>query len=101
MNNEITLSSFSDHLFWDTRRENIDLSLNKSWLTKRVLEKGTLRDWETLLSLYGKETVRTCVCSLSSLEKKALSYAALILDIDHTSLRCYTNTLSQSTHWNS
>lgn len=100
MNSQNSILDFSPHLFWDTPQESVELENHRQWLVKRVLEKGTLADWNHLLSLYDKEGIRESVRSMRSLEKKALSFACAVLDLNQTELRCFINRSSQATHWN-
>jgi|FLMP01.2.fsa_nt_emb hypothetical protein len=94
------MKGFSQHLFWDTDRDQVSLDTHQVWLAKRVLEKGGWTDWLLLLRLLGKDQVREAVRGIRCLEKKALSFACVALDLDKTKLRCYTPTHYQSTHWN-
>lgn len=96
----LSFSGFSDHLFWDVDRESLEVGKHRGWLTRRVLEKGTLADWELLLEVYGKEEVGDAVKQLPGLEKKALSYACAVLNLNRSELRCSTRTSSQATLWN-
>ncbi len=100
MANSSTIAKFSKHLFWDTSVESVDVERHRKWLVKRVLEKGTKEDWDRLLSLYGKAEIAGAIRTMRSLEKKSLSFACAVLDLEPTECRCYTNRLSHATHWN-
>lgn len=94
------VAKFSEHLFWDTPVESVDVERHRKWLVRRVLEKGTKADWDRLLRLYGKAAVGDAVKTMRSLEKKSFRFACAILDLEPTECRCYTNRLSHATHWN-
>ena len=94
------VAQFSEHLFWDTPVENVDIEKHRSWLVKRVLEKGTKEDWDRLLSLCGKTAIGEAVKTMRSLEKRAFYFACAMLDLEPTECRCYTNRLFHATHSN-
>ena len=94
------MKGFSPHLFWDTDPKNISLEHNQVWLVTRVLEKGSWSDWTLLLKLMGKSKIRETIPHIRSLEKKALNFACLYLDLDKSKLRCYKQQHSPNTHWN-
>jgi hypothetical protein len=93
------VNELSPYLFWDVDQANISLEKHQNWLVKRVLEKGTRRDWLVLKKMLSKKQLRESVKSLRSLEKKAASYACAVLEINSEELRCYTEKQSLSTHW--
>jgi len=96
----ISASDFSSHLFWDVEVSSVDLEKNRAWMVRRVLEKGFLADWQLLQKRYSKDELRDAVSSLRSLEKKATSFACVVLDLDPTQLRCFINRQSHATPWN-
>jgi len=93
------MHGFSPHLFWDTDPASVSIETHRVWLVKRVLEKGAWTDWLLLLRLLGKDKVREAVKEMRCLEKKALSFACIYLDLDKTHLRCYMQQQSQAAHW--
>ena len=93
------MKNFSPHLFWDTKAENIDIRKHQAWLAKRVLEKGLGADWKLLLQLLGENKVRKAVKNARHLERRALSFACVTLDLDPSGLRCSTLKSFQTTHW--
>ena len=44
-NDDDILHLFSEYLFWDVRKDSIDLDSNESYIIKRVLEFGQMSDW--------------------------------------------------------
>jgi len=94
------MKGFSQHLFWDADPETVSIDRHRVWLVKRVLEKGAWEDWLLLLKLLGKAQIREAVKKIRFLEKKALSFACVYLDLDKNQLRCYKQRHSQNPHWN-
>ena len=50
------MEQFSPHLFWDVRKEDIDLDAHAQYVIQRVLEYGLLGDWNLIKSYYGLPT---------------------------------------------
>lgn len=96
----IQVADFSSHLFWDVAVESVDFERNRKWFVKRVLEKGELTDWKLLQRLYSREQMREAVLNMRCLEKRALTFACAVLEIDQTQTRCFKNQSSQAKHWN-
>ncbi len=47
------MEQFSPHLFWDVRKEDINLDAHAQYVIQRVLEYGLLGDWNLIKSYYG------------------------------------------------
>lgn len=100
MNAASLISGFSSHLFWDVKREDIDLDKNRAYVISQVLEYGLLNDWKLILSYYGMEQIARTAMNLRSLEKKALSFISQLSGIPKEEFRCYTYQQSMPQHWN-
>ncbi len=97
---DITLSDFSDYLFWDVDRTKLSLDGSKIYIIDRVLSHGMLTDWYLIKALYGKETIRQIVLNLRYLDRYALRFCAAYFDEPLTNFKCYNSTLSSQGHWN-
>lgn len=93
------MKGFSPHLFWDTKADQVDLKKHRVWLVRRVLEKGLWADWKLLLQLLGEDKIREAVKNSRYLEKRALSFACVALNLDQSELRCSTLKSCQATLW--
>lgn len=82
----------SPHLFWDVDRDSLDPSTHGPWLTKRVLEHGRWKDWQTLVSFYGKAELAELVTGLRTLEPRAFAFCRAWFDLPASSFRCSTST---------
>lgn len=98
--NEKVINQFSDHLFWDIDLAQINLSQHKSQIIFKVVEFGFLIDWELIKKLYSKEEIVEVVTNLGTLDKRTHAYLSLVLDIDKTQFRCYTQQQSSPNFWN-
>ena len=70
------MEQFSPHLFWDVRKEDIDLDAHAQYVIQRVLEYGLLGDWNLIKSYYGLPKIVETAKGLRSLEPRALAYIA-------------------------
>ncbi len=75
-------------LFWDTRIDHIDTEKHARFVIERVIARGTLDDWKTVLNIYGHDRVRREVLSIRSLDPKSLAYLSIFFDIDETEFKC-------------
>lgn len=101
MESKITVDDFSPHLFWDTDKEKLDLEKSKEQIVYHVVEYGLMKDWKLLQKVYPKETLKEIVINLRSLDKVTLSYLAHYFKIDKTAFRCYKESQSRKSFWNS
>ena len=101
MNQTITISDFSQHLFWDVDLDGFDFELHKVHLIHKVLEYGLLKDWDLLKQYYGLEVIKEVSLNLRTLDAVTLSYLSCIFNIDKTEFRCYKHKQLYPTYWNS
>ena len=101
MQNQIKISDFSKHLFWDVDLADFDFEKHKIHLINRVLEYGLIKDWKLLKEFYGLETIKEVSLNLRSLDAVTLSYLSAIFKIDKTEFRCYKHRQLYQTYWNS
>lgn len=95
-----TISKFSSHLFWDVRRHELDMELNKPFIIKRVLEYGLINDWILINNFFGLEEITTEVLEFRELEPRALAFIATLSNLPKEKFRCYTTRQLTSPHWN-
>lgn len=96
-NDDDILHLFSEYLFWDVRKDSIDLDSNESYIIKRVLEFGQMSDWRHLVSRYGLERIVKVAQRLRTLDPKALSFISCISSTPKRTFRCYTSKPSAQT----
>lgn len=82
------INKFSEHLFWDTRTDIVDMEKNAPYIVQRVLEYGKLSDWKLLLSFYGLYRIVDIACNLRTLEPHALSFISTVSGIPKNQFRC-------------
>jgi hypothetical protein len=101
MTNQIKITDFSQHLFWDVDLSGFDFEKHKVHLIHKVLEYGLMKDWNLLKKNYGLETIKEVSLNLRSLDAVTLSYLAAIFNIDKTEFRCYKHRQLFPNYWNS
>lgn len=97
---QIKVSDFSAHLFWDMDQENLDFDLAKNQVIVQVVEYGTLEDWKLVLKLYNKEVLKETLLNAKSLDKVTLAFLANYFGIDKSAFKCYKQHASPTNFWN-
>ena len=98
--NRDIFDSFSDFLFWDVDRTQLDSGKNSRFVVKRVLEYGLFDDWELLVQLYGLKRITNEAKQIRNLDRKSMFFIAAIADVKLEEFRCYTTNQSIPQHWN-
>jgi hypothetical protein len=101
MNQEIKISDFSQHLFWDMDLSDFDFEKHKAFFIQRVLEYGKMSDWKLIKTLYGMEEIKAASLNARSLDAVTLSFVSTIFNIDKTEFRCYKHRQLFPNLWNS
>ena len=83
------INTFSNHLFWDVHKEDIDIDRHSKYIIKRVLEYGVWNDWMVLRIYYGLPRIVEEVKKMRDLEPRALAYIASISNTPKEEFRCY------------
>jgi Family of unknown function (DUF6922) len=96
----LNIAQFSKHLFWDVKRDKIDVDKNKAYIIWQVLEYGKLSDWKLIKEHYGIAQIAQCATDFRTLEKRALSFISLLSGIPREKFKCYTYQQSIPPHWN-
>ena len=94
------ISKFSPHLFWDIKRDKLDVESNKAFIIKRVLEYGLWNDWLLIKKEYGLKTITDETEQFRDLDPKALAFIANLSGVAKEKFRCYTTRLLTGQHWN-
>ncbi len=100
MSHPPSISQFSEHLFWDVKREQIDLDKNIDYVIGQVLEYGKFTDWKLISNYYGINKIAEIAVNFRSLEKKTLSFISFLSGIHKEKFRRYTYQQSVPPHWN-
>lgn len=91
---------FSDYIFWDVDRNDVDLSVNSAFVIRRVLEYGQIGDWRLILGYYGMDKIVAVTKELRSLEPRALSFISTVSNTPIEQFRCFSTRQSNPEHCN-
>lgn len=94
------IDQFSPHLFWDVRREDVDMDKSSQYVIKRILEYGLFSDWNLLRSYYGLDRIVKTAKDFRELEPRALAFLSVLSKTPKQEFRCYTYQQSIPQHWN-
>ena len=96
---KLDIASFSPHLFWDAKAEDIDFEEHAPYVIQRVLEYGSFEDWKQILSYYGKTRIGEIAIRFRSLEPTALAFVSIITHQPKEKFRCYILKQSNQQPW--
>ncbi len=77
---------FSQFLFWDAQVEDIDLQKNKRYVIERVMTRGKMEDFETVLALYSKGEIRAALKESKELDPKTRHFCSWYFEIPENEL---------------
>ena len=86
----IKISDFSSHLFWDVNKDELDLDKNSSFILKRALEYGLMKDWNLINRYYGFAAIVEMAKTFRSLEPKTFSFILTLSGLQKEAFRCST-----------
>ena len=95
----ITSADFSQNLFWDVDPDKLDFERHRKFVVARVLEYGTLEDWQVLQQHFSLASIIAIAQTLRTLDPKALSFLSALGNVPPSSFRCYTLRQSNPTSW--
>lgn len=86
-------------IFWDTNYNHIDWDKRSRYVIGKVLNYGTIEDWNTIKAYYGKERLKEEVIQIRDLDPKAMYFSSTIFNIPIQDFKCYTWRQSTPTPW--
>ena len=85
--------SINHRLFWDTDKNNLDISGHKRFIIERVLQFGMPNDIKRLLSIYSEKDIIDVVKKSKSIDKKTANFWAIHYGIDKDEVLCLNRPL--------
>lgn len=85
---------FNRKLFWEMDPEKLDWQKNKLLIMERVLTRGDLDDYHSLIEVYGKQEIKNQAPKLHHLDKKTLNFLSVMYDIPKCDFICFSKTRS-------
>jgi hypothetical protein len=93
------IAQFSQHLFWDVNREELDPEKHLKFIVQRALGHGLMRDWHALKRCYSLATIVATAKGLRALDPKTLAFIACVGEALQEEFRCFTNKPSARIPW--
>ena len=92
-----------EYLLWDMNLEDFDVQKGRKIIAERVAERGDLKDFYTMFSLYGGvEKVRDIYKNeVRRLNPRAMAFICAAFDLKKQELKCYIPKRSPLIPWNS
>jgi len=81
-------SYFRSELFWDVDVDSIDVDRHARFVIERILTRGDLAEWKSLLALYGKKRICDEAVELRTLDPKSRNFLTVCFGIDKKAFRC-------------
>jgi len=82
------LPSFLEQYFWDVDFDKLSFNKSKTFILKRVLDRGNDKAIKWLLQYYTKEDIKKLLLSSRDLSPKTASFWADYLRLDHKKVPC-------------
>jgi hypothetical protein len=95
----MVLNLFSNNLFWDVETATLDLEKHIRFIIERVLMRGRLVDWSTLLQVYSAEQIKREIVKIRYLDKVTLQFCVTFFQVPKSRFRCYKLTRSNPELW--
>jgi hypothetical protein len=89
----------SREIFWDGKYEDIDWDGKARYVIERVVQYGTVADWDSIVAYYGKERISRELKQSRDLDPKSLSFISCIFNIPKEEFACYRPIQSSQKHW--
>ena len=83
------INRFSPHLFWDVKKEKIDIARDKKFIVERVMNYGTDADEAVLFRIYPFWSIKRIVLKLESLNERTLCYLSAVFNVEEKKFKCY------------
>lgn len=82
------LPLFLKKYFWDVDFKTLDLDKSKTFILKRVLDRGDTRTLMWLRKNYTNEDIKKLLLSTCDLSSKTANFWANYLELDHQKVPC-------------
>jgi hypothetical protein len=77
---------FSQHLFWDSAIEKIDLKKNQRYVIERIVTRGFIEDFYMMLKIYSSDEIKTALCKSKELDPKTVNFCSQYFNIPKSSM---------------
>lgn len=82
------LPPFLKQYFWDVDFEKLEFGTSKTFILKRVLDRGNDKALKWLLKHYTKDDIRQLLLTTRDISAKTANFWADLLNINHKKVPC-------------
>ena len=75
----MSVPNIRPHLLWEYDMATFDYSTAAAILIERVVERGTIQEWQEIVAYYGKTTILEVVAKSSQLSPRDKAFAAILI----------------------
>lgn len=93
------LENLSNRLFWDVDPSSLDWEKDIQLIILRVVERGTIEEWRTIMCKYGLNKIVAKAKKIRSMDLMAVNFLAQISDTPITEFQCYNSKHLSLNHW--
>ena len=93
------LENLSNRLFWDVDPNSLDWERDMPLIITRVVERGTVAEWRTIVHKYGLNKIVAAAKKIRSMDLLAVNFLAQISDTPITEFLCYNTRQLNQQHW--
>lgn len=87
-------------LFWEFDYGKMDWKRSYRTIMERVLDKGSLKDWEEMIRFYGRENVvNALINDITYLSDMTMNAVCEYFQLSKEKLKCYTKKQLNQGHW--
>jgi len=79
-----------NYLFWDIDLNSLDFNKNARFVIQRVIQKGSINNWETIKAFYGLEIIKNEILKIRDLDPLTLNFFSIYFGIQKKDFRCFT-----------
>ncbi len=84
----ITLPQSFKEYFWDVDFDKLDLKKSRTFILKRLLDRGDTKALNFLRKYYQREEIKDLLFSTKDISQKTATFWADYLNIDHKKVVC-------------
>lgn len=99
MNTAQQKPDLSNQAFWDVDMNSIDYTKNARFVVEKIIERGTHKDFMSILQFYGFEEVKKLSQKALYLSDVSLNFCCKLFNLQPSDFKCYEKKLSNRQHW--
>ena len=89
----------SSEIFWDVNVSGIDFAKRARFVINRVMQYGTLNDWEQIVAFYGLEKIGQEMMQEPDLDPRSQAFLSIILDLPKEKFQCFKKIKMPQAPW--